>query len=102
MYDTPLLILGFFFIGVPGAAWLWLQFRTAQKREQTAYDWSRAEIERRTRLLEEKERAHVDDRATIGKLLNEVTRLNAERDRLENLLEDLRFGQSFTEMRRSA
>jgi hypothetical protein len=102
MYDTPLLILAFFLIGIPGATWLWLQFRSAQKREQTAYDWSLAEITRRTRLLDEKEQAYVGDRAIIGKLLQEVTRLNTERDRLETMIEEMRFGQDNGEMRQSA
>lgn len=102
MDDTPLLILAFFLVGIPGATWLWLQFRNAQKREQTAYDWSMAEIARRTRLLDEKEREYVDVRGTIGKLLNEVTRLETERNRLETMIEDLRFGQDNVEMRQSA
>ena len=86
MYDA-LLILACFLIGIPGGTWLWLQFRDAQKREQTAYDWSQAEIARRTMLLEEKERAFADSRATIGKLLNDVTRLRTEQSRLEAMIE---------------
>lgn len=101
MYDA-LLILAFFLIGIPGGAWLWLEFRSAQKREQTAYDWSQAEIARRTTRLDELERAFADNRAAIGKLLNEVTRLNAERDRLETMVEGAGFGQDDVEIRRRA
>lgn len=102
MYDTPLLILAFFLIGIPGATWLYLQFRSAQKREQTAYDWSLAEITRRTRLLDEVERAYADSRATIGALLQDVTRLNTERDRLETMIEEIGFRHANAEMRQSA
>ena len=86
MYDA-LLILAFFLIGIPGGTWLWLEFRSAQKREQTAYDWSQAEIARRTARLDELERAFADSRAAIGKLLNEVTRLHTEESRLEVMIE---------------
>ena len=85
MYDA-LLILAFFLVGIPGGTWLWLQFRDAQKREQTAYDWSQAEIARRTMRLDELERAFADTRATIGGLMNDVTRLHTEQSRLEAII----------------
>lgn len=82
-----LLILAFLLIGVPGGVWLVLQIHAAQKRAQTAYDWSRAEIVRRTKLLEEREKAAGEIKKTIGKLMQEVTQLRTERDRLEQMIE---------------
>lgn len=85
--SDALLVLAFFYIGVPGGVWLYLQIRAAQKRAQTAYDWSRAEIVRRTKMLEEREKAAVEIKTAIGKLMQEVTALQAERGRLEQLVE---------------
>lgn len=85
--SDALLVLAFFLIGVPGGVWLILQIRAAQKRAQTAYDWSRAEIVRRTKLLEERERAAMEIKAMIGKLMQDVTHLRTERDRLEQMIE---------------
>lgn len=82
-----LLILAFLLIGIPGGVWLFLQIHAAQKRAQTAYDWSRAEIVRRTKLLEEREKAAGEIKMTIGKLMAEVTALRTERDRLEQMIE---------------
>ena len=100
MYDA-LLILAFFLVGIPGATWLWLQFRDAQKREQTAFDWSQAEIARRMKLAEEQERAFAADRATIGKLMNDITRLRTESARLERMIEAAGAARDEPELRRA-
>lgn len=84
---TALLVLGFFLIGVPGSVYFVLQLIAAQKRAQLAYDWSVAEISRRTQRAAELEQAYGKDRATVGRLMKDITALNTQRAKLEAVIE---------------
>jgi hypothetical protein len=88
--ETPMtsfiLIVAFCLIGVPGIAFVVLQLIAAHKRQNLAYGWNAADLQRRGRRIAELEQQCVNERKAIAELTLKISAQRMAVDRLEKLI----------------
>lgn len=80
------LIVAFCLVGIPGITFVVLQLLAAHKRQNLAYGWNAAELQRRGRRIADLEQQCVNERKTIAELTLKISAQRMAVDRLEKLI----------------